>query len=711
MTSRVRAALTSGALPVALLVALLVGITLIALLPPGRLPYPPGDDFSDATLAHWPSAFFLRQSVWRYGQWPLWRPTEMLGAPFAANPLSKVWYPPQWLALVPGLSITLTLDLLIYGHLVLGALGMLAWARAEGLSDWAGTFAGLAYGLTPKVMAHLGAGHLDLVYAMAWAAWLWWALRRYARAPSSTGGVVLGVVAAMMALADMRLAAYALGAGIIYALSLRWSLRTAGLAALIFGLLMAVYVAPLIALGPMLTRAAISPDEAGAFSLPPRYLLGLLIPDQDGFHEWMTYLGLPALALAVMALRTRKRDVWFLWGIVILAMIYALGTHTPLYRGLVRTVPLLTWLRIPARAWFVVALGITSLSACGAQSLLDAGLGRVGRLAAAGMAGTGLALAAGALVMRQPSLTGTGLALLGTGAALLLAGWPRVGSRGALVALGAVLVVSLVALDATLVEGRREADVFDDDLSQVAASEQRVYSPSFSVLPHEAERAGILTLQGVNPFQLKWSADAIDEAAGVTGVGYSITVPRLPEGGEPESALREAKPDAASLAALGVEQVVASFPIEAAGLSPLDERTVGDQTLTSYAVAGTRPLAYLVRRETDSRASLTALVPARGEASIEALTPNKVTVNVQAAGDSLLVVTQAWAPGWRARVDGHRAEVRRVGGSVQGVAVPAGTHKVELTYRPIADFIGLLISSLTALALILWTLVRRYRSR
>jgi hypothetical protein len=419
----------------------------------------------------------------------------------------------------------------------------------------------------------------------------------------------------------------------------------------------------------------------------------------------MTYLGLPTLALSAVTLRARRRAVWVTWGIVILAALYALGTHTPLYRGLVGTIPLLTWLRVPSRAWFVVALGMTCLAAYGVQSLLDEGMGRGGRLAAAGMASAGFAIASGALVLRQPSLVALGLTLLGTGAAFMLAAWQPAGTRWSIGLLSAVLFVSLAALDATLIEGRREADAFRDYGMSLSAS-GRVYSPSFSVLPHEAEREGMLTLQGVNPFQFTWSAAAIGAAGGVTGDGYSITAPPLPAGDDPASAtaLRDAKPNVALLAGLGVEKVVGSHSVEADGLIALDTATESGDALHVYEVSEARPLSYLAGPD-----ALDELSFMEGEANIEAMTPNKVVIAVRAPDAGLLVVTQAWAPGWRARVDGRPTEVLRVSDVVQGVEVPAGAYTIVLVYRPIADFVGLAISSLTALALVAWALIRRYR--
>ena len=701
MTERIRAALPlSGDHLHALLLVLLVGLAALLILPPGRLPYPPDSQFSDATLAHWPNAFFLRQSVWRFGQWPLWRPTSMLGAPFAANPLTKVWYPPQWLALIPILPITLTLNLLVYAHLILAALGMLAWARASRLSALSGTVAGLAYSLTPKVLAHLGAGHLDLVYAAAWAAWLLWALRRLADNPTLQRAALVGVIAALMALADLRFAAYLLVVAALYGLIIRSPLRPSLFAALIFFLLMSVYIAPLLALRNSLTRAAITPTEAAIFSLPPARLLGLLVAESRGFHEWMTYLGLPVIALAILALRRPRREVWFFWGLVILATLYSLGDHTPLYPAMVRNITPLRWLRVPSRAWFVVAFSMACLTAYGAQILLDGGLASAGRLVAVGTAVLGLSLAIGALTIKQPLLVASGLALLGTGAGLFVSVWPKTGPRGALLALSGVLLASLLSLGNTLVEGRREAEVFLADWLPLS-SEGRLYSPSFSVLPHEAERSGQMILHGVDPFQLIWSAAAINEAAGVGGQGYSITAPRLPNGDDTSQALSNTRPNLGLLAALGVNRIASTFPLENDRLLELEAPQ------HTYQLEDARPLVYLT--ESNVEAPLAELQVLNSQAELLHWTPNKVTVMVQPSERSLLVITQAWAPGWQASVDGRRVEVQRVGGVLQAVALNAGARQVELVYRPIADLLGLAISAVTALSLIAWR-VFKWRS-
>ncbi len=65
------------------LVPIIFGITflLIAGFRTDALPYGRGDDvqYSDAVLAHWPNALFLRESVLNRHTFPVWRETTMAG--------------------------------------------------------------------------------------------------------------------------------------------------------------------------------------------------------------------------------------------------------------------------------------------------------------------------------------------------------------------------------------------------------------------------------------------------------------------------------------------------------------------------------------------------------------------------------------------------------------------------------------------------------
>lgn len=74
----------------------------------------------------------------------------------------------------------------------------------------------------------------------------------------------------------------------------------------------------------------------------------------------------------------------------------------------------------------------------------------------------------------------------------------------------------------------------------------------------------------------------------------------------------------------------------------------------------------------------------------------------------LVVLVDAWAPGWRVRVDGDVAPVVRVGGAFRGVHVHAGSRTVRFYYRPDGWIHGLWAAGLGA---VLWLALVGWRAR
>ncbi len=234
----------------------------------------------------------------------------------------------------------------------------------------------------------------------------------------------------------------------------------------------------------------------------------------------------------------------------------------------------------------------------------------------------------------------------------------------------------------------------------------RVYSPSFDLIGPAAAAANIPTLGGVDPFQLSWSASIISEAAGVPPEGYSVTAPPVPPGESVDmaQALRPFTPRTEELAALGVRWVTAHFPIDAPGL------TSRGQVAGVYVYETPGGIVPVVTPGDASGALQAGPQPTRLPCDPSPNVLINTTYDLLSAPDpAVLVLPEAWAPGWWAWVDGQRTPVQVVGGVLVGVPVPtSGTHHVEVAYRPAADFAGMAISGATVLALIAgWALRRR----
>ncbi len=130
----------------------------------------------------------------------------------------------------------------------------------------------------------------------------------------------------------------------------------------------------------------------------------------------------------------------------------------------------------------------------------------------------------------------------------------------------------------------------------------------------------------------------------------------------------------------------------AAGIDDFAGRVVaGGAALAGLGPAGPGPRA-------NPAAAVTELVVA----------PRRVTAAVDAPAAALVATSQPAIPGWRLRVDGREVAPVRVNGAFLGAVVPAGPHRLELTYAPLSWRVGL---GLCALGLLLATALALPRRR
>ncbi|MBN1284242.1 MAG: hypothetical protein JXB47_02485 [Anaerolineae bacterium] len=594
-------------------------------LGPDALPYPTNSPYSDAAITHWPNALYMKQHPFA-----AWNPRIMSGVPFAANPLSKVWYPPQGLVFL--LPPALHLNLLVWLHLALAGAGMWAWARATGMAPGPAALAACAYALAPKVIAHLGAGHLDLVYAAAWLPWVMWAVHKLIAQNGNTARAVLrlSAFAALMLLADMRLSLFGFALADVYGVWLWWTQphekKAKRKKSTLFHLLVtanalvlaptAVQWAPLIALAPRLSRAGLTPADAGRFAITPPSLIGTVLGNRAGNHETMVYTGLAVLALAIVALLARPRALSF-WGMVIaVAALYAMGPNAPLWPLLIRIFPPLLWFRVPSRAWFVAALAMPYLAGWGAQALILTPAFRPRlRLVIAALLSS-LVLCGGFSTLLLSALdTATPLSALAV--AMLTAGViaftpalrtsASAPTKRAAAILGAaltvVVVIDLAWFGLSLVKGRGP-DYWLEPYRALAeylreAGAGRVYTPSDSLPQQAAAYWEIDLFGGVDPFQLQNYVEMAARATGIPAAGYAPSIPPYTGAGSVGEMWAGVTPDAGLMSAWNVTHTVSAFPIEATGWR--FDRMVGDVYVyeNTYTISDSPPAGFLTEATYD----------------------------------------------------------------------------------------------------------------
>ena len=180
-------------------------------------------------------------------------------------------------------------------------------------------------------------------------------------------------------------------------------------------------------------------------------------------------------------------------------------------------------------------------------------------------------------------------------------------------------------------------------------------------------------------------------------------------------AASEGKPAFKRLLRIGAVSYVFSLHTEGMEglipIEPLPEPTrvyrVPDSLSRSYAIGRARvagdldALRLLIdpgfdfRREVVLPSGIPSAAEAgfSGESRIVVFEPDRVRIEARLNRPGHVVLIDAYDPDWRATVDGREVALLRANVAFRAVAVPAGTHVVEMRYRPRALPLGLGLSA------------------
>jgi hypothetical protein len=687
---------------------------------PTQVHAPPGGQYSDLFIAHWPSAEFIRNSLRQFGEIPLWNPHLLGGTPFAADPLSGLYYPPLWLAFL--LPAPLAFNILFFLHLAFAGIGAFLLAHEEsagGAGGWIGPLlAGIAFGGLPKFIAHVAAGHLTLVLAVSWTPWLLLAARQAARRRSVRRWSLAGVMAGIVFLADPRWSIPSALAAAGYAFCcgserqsnasrrariLGW-IRDLAVFAVFAAAVAAVLALPMAEFASLSTRVDLPEAERAVYSLPFASLGGWLFGGIEGYIEWVVYPGIVVLGMAFVAVlspasRAGSAEIGAEGGkrfwlfLLLLSVILSLGSNLPGVGAFSGAVPGLNLLRVPPRWMFLAGLSLAMLAARGPAALaaITDGRGILKKTGFALAAGGGAFAAAAGFLGWPAVLWQDGLMWCALGVILFVGFSP---GRWSIPATGALLV--LAAVDLAVADGRM-IDPHPAEPVSVAAAEAasamvddpgayRVYSPSASIPQLAAVQSGLRLLDGINPLILRSTADTVSAAARVPSAGYSVTLPNF-KTGSPETDNRGAIPDLRLLGLLNVRYIASAFGIPDATLLGCEQ--IGGIHLCRNM--------FVFPRAWVAEGAGTWNAPVAGQiVRIDTDSPNRIRMT--ASGPGIVVLAEAWYPAWRAAVDGKPAEVMQVGGWWRAVEIGPGEHVVEMRYDPLLSRIGLALCALALLA-------------
>jgi len=94
----------------------------------------------------------------------------------------------------------------------------------------------------------------------------------------------------------------------------------------------------------------------------------------------------------------------------------------------------------------------------------------------------------------------------------------------------------------------------------------------------------------------------------------------------------------------------------------------------------------------------------QGQAEIVSYSNQAVTVRASLSGAGILVLADAFYPGWRVYVDGREGKIFRANLFFRGVPLSAGDHLVDFRYQPRPFVIGLFLSLMFLSGVIIWSI-------
>ncbi len=687
------------------------------------------------------------------GQIPLWNPHVGLGAPLAANLQSAVFYPLNLVYLLIHIERAMTVT--VVGHIALAGLFCYGFARLLGFSKAGAFVTGLTFMFSGYVVAR--AGFLSITSVVAWLPALLWSIEGLLRALSNgrRGSVALwlcglAAITAMTLLAGhAQLAAYSLAAASAYLLARSWprwgQMATAGAGLALGAALAAVQLLPTLELARYSERqSGMAYDVATSSSLWPGQLLGLLFPHFFGsqaagdwwgpgsFWDGAVYVGVLPLLLACYGLRfAPKEQACFFGGLALLGAFLALGRYNPVFPFFFDNFPGMNLFQGPARFWLWCTLAAAILAGYGWEGLrsrLSPGGWHVGPVAAAVGLGV-IGASAGASFLLPPS-TAFGAAAMG-GAWLVATGlllsvprarFPRLWSAYALMLILADLSIFGLPLNTTT-----NAQLYELPSSAAAlalrteAGLDRIYTPEttyqwlqeryFSLgafpagdwqdlrrlrdaaMPNLATTEGLYEVYNYDPLRLERPLLVMRAAEpqgfqspllDMLGARYMQT-PAEQAADTAGNALVVPQERADPLPRAYVVPHVLSVPTKAAALAaisdPAFDPAAASIVESSLPVSESRPGALQAAR-------------------IVEYGPQRVVIETPAAdAPGLLVLSDAYYPGWRAEIDGRAADILPTNVALRGVLLAGGPHRVVFQYDPRSFKIGLAVTALTLVLL------------
>ncbi|MEP7219486.1 MAG: hypothetical protein ABI876_11245, partial [Bacteroidota bacterium] len=438
------------------------------------------------------------------------------------------------------------------------------------------------------------------------------------------------------------------------------------------------------------------PDESPAIPF-------WLRPERYYFWETAIYIGVVTLLLSIVGVASRRLKGlgWFLGGMALLGLFYALGDSFFVHPLLGR-LPLFSTFRIPTRMAMYLAFGGALLGGVGLEQAIRGGernekLSKVILIAGGAVVFFALLIAGGLLsatfgapeeLASHLGSTGIGGILLGGAAAVII--WLALRDKLAPNATGGLLILLCVVDLFMFGMGQNdsktnpEQDLYQKNDEQFA---QLKAAPPDKIFMVKMREAGAMLMQRN---QGPYSNIMLYE-----GYNPLLLLRRVPPAPTPESAydLLDIRYD------VKIDSVHGQAGLAARTTAYPHVRMVYNAQVTDTASSrelmksGRVDLAKTVVLEEDPGVTLDGT--GTGQAKLTKYDASEIQVGVTTDKPGILVMSEIWYPAWHVSIDGAPAKLLTADYSLRGVAVPAGTHTVLFRFESSAFRTGMWVTLVT----------------
>lgn len=327
---------------------------------------------------------------------PLWNPFIFCGMPLISSIELGFFYPPNWVHLL--LPAHAGFNLLTVFHIFLASGATFFYCHNRKMSIGACLLASMCYGFSGALALHLWAGHMSIVYSMAWFPVIMLCIDKVLEKPTLIRFLALAWGLALQFLAGFPMFTLAVGLIMLAYLptfgtdpAIVWRKGRIGRfllllfgSGLIYLLLICVQLIPTLEFIQHSHRGILDYQTATTASFPVQNLVtfvfpkffgdGITVPYRGEFFIWegMGYCGVAALIFSLLALLDYRNRFVIFWGFVsILTIGIGLGKYSWIYEIAYLTVPGLNLFRGVGKFIFFAIFSIAVLAGHGLDRMLD----------------------------------------------------------------------------------------------------------------------------------------------------------------------------------------------------------------------------------------------------------------------------------------------------------------------------------------------------